>query len=78
MVAHLFILSYVSLVGFWKSYHQMDLLRPTVFFGQKLQSRYYWKTKNATIAFFLFSSFPSPRSFFFSFSFSCDFGASRA
>ena len=41
------------------SNRQMDLLRPTVFFGQKLPSRYY-KTKNATIAFFLFSSFPFP------------------
>ena len=42
-------------------------------------SRYHVKTESAAI-FFFFSSFPSPRSFFFSFLFLryCDFGASRA
>ena len=46
----------------------MDHLRPTVFFGQKLQSRYY-KNWDCNHCFFLFSSFPSPRSFSFSFPF---------
>ena len=34
---------------FWKRYRQMDLLRPTVFFGQKVA---IIKTKSATIVFF--------------------------
>ena len=46
---------------FWKRYRQRDLLRPTVFFGQKVA---IIKTKSATIVFFFFSSFPSSRSFF--------------
>ena len=42
-------------------------------------NRYHVKTKSAAF-FFFFSSFPSPRSFFFSFLFLryCDSGASRA
>ena len=56
----------------------MDLLSPTVFFGQKLLFKVaIMKTKSATIAFFLFSAFSSPHSFFFCFPFLryCDFGA---
>ena len=34
---------------FWKRYRQRDLLRPTVFFGQKVA---IIKTKSATIVFF--------------------------
>ena len=49
----------------------MDLLRPTVFFGQKLLSKVaiLKKNKNATIAFFLFSTFPCPHSLLFCFPF---------
>ena len=41
-----------------------------LFFGQKLSKVANIKTKSAAIAFFLYSSFPSPCSFFFSFAFS--------
>ena len=60
----------------------MDLLRPTVFFGQKLLSKVaiLKKNKNATIAFF-----SSPPFLLLTLSFStflflryCDFGAFRA
>ena len=46
----------------------MDLLCPTAFFQAKKVA--IIKTKSAAIAFFLYSSFPSPFSFFFSFAFS--------
>lgn len=57
------------------------LLRPTVFFWPKPISKVaITKTKSATIAFFLFSSFPSPCSFFcsFPFPFYCEFEAFRS
>ena len=48
----------------------MDLLRPTVFFRPKTISNVaITKTNSAIIAFFLFSSFLPPRSFFFFFPF---------
>ena len=47
----------------------MDFLRSTVFFGQKLFLKSYYKSKSAAIACFFFSSFPSSRSFLFSFPF---------
>ena len=43
----------------------MNLFRPTVYFGQKLSKVAIIKTKSTTIAFFLFSFLPSPRTFFF-------------
>ena len=49
----------------------MDLLSPTVFFGQKLLFKLaIMKTKSATIAFFLFSAFPFFSLFLFLLSFS--------
>ena len=48
----------------------LDLLRRTVFFGQKSNSKVaIIKTKSATTAFFFFSSSLPPRSFFFFFHF---------
>ena len=67
---------------FGERHRQLDLLRPTVFFCQNLQMSkvVIIKVKSATTAFFFFSSFPSPRSFFSSFLFLRyhDFGASLA
>ena len=65
---------------FWKRYHQMDLLRPTVFPPKTVSKVVIIKTKSATIVLFLFSSFPSPRSCLSSFPFPSLlwFGASRA
>ena len=59
----------------------MGPLCPTAFFPPKTISKAaVIKTKSATIAFFLFSSFLPPGSFFFPFFFLryCDFGAYRA
>ena len=57
----------------------MDFVRSAVFFWPKTISKLaIIKTKSATVAFVLFPSFPSPRSFFFLLFFrNRDFGASR-
>ena len=69
---------YVHPAGFLKTLSPNGSFASNNFFGQKLSKVANIKTKSATIAFFLFSSFPSARSFFFSFpllmwfwSFSC-------
>ena len=60
---------YIYLAGFLKKVTPKYTLRQNSFFRPKVAIK---KTKSATIAFFLFSSFLPPRCFFFSFFYFAD------